>query len=80
MGYEAKHEALVVHDGEAEAVRTIFLEYIALGSVAVLRKRLAMLGIVSKRRTDRHGRVTGGGASRPGRSTTCSVIRSTRAR
>ncbi len=60
MGYEAKDKALVVEEGEAEAVRTIFREYLALGSVPALRKRLAALGIVSKRRTDRHGRVSGG--------------------
>jgi DNA invertase Pin-like site-specific DNA recombinase len=62
MGYEAKDKALVVNETEAEAVRTIFGEYLALRSVPALRKRLAVLGIVSKRRTDRHGRVTGGGA------------------
>ena len=62
MGYDAKDKALVVNETEAEAVRTIFREYLALGSVPALRKRLAALGIVSKRRTDRHGRVSGGGA------------------
>ena len=60
MGYEAKDKTLVVDEGEAEAVRTILRVYLALGSVPALRKRLAALGIVSKRRTDRHGRVSGG--------------------
>ena len=62
MGYQAKDKALVVNESEAEAVRTIFREYLALRSVPALRQHLATLGIVSKRRTDRHGRETGGGA------------------
>jgi DNA invertase Pin-like site-specific DNA recombinase len=62
MGYDANDKALVVNETEAEAVRTIYREYLALGSVPVLRKRLTTLGVVSKRRTDRHGRVSGGGA------------------
>jgi hypothetical protein len=62
MGYHAREKALVGNVAEAEAVRTIFREYLALGSVPGLRKRLATLGIVSKRRTDRHGKMTGGGA------------------
>ncbi|MDU8912867.1 recombinase family protein [Aestuariicoccus sp. MJ-SS9] len=60
MGYDAKDKALVIKDTEAEAVRTIFREYLTLGSVPALRKRLSTLGIVSKCRTDRHGRETGG--------------------
>lgn len=51
---------LVVNDAEADALRTIFRESLAPGSVPALRKRLATLGIVNKRRTDRYGRVTGG--------------------
>ena len=60
MGCDAKDKALVVNRDEAEAVRTIFREYLAPRSVPALRKRLSVLGIVSKRRTDRHGRGTGG--------------------
>jgi len=61
-GYDARNKALVVNAAEADAVRTIFREYLALGAVPVLRKRLATLGDISKRRTDRHGRMSGGGA------------------
>ncbi len=60
FGYEAMDKALIVNAAEAEAVRTIFREYLEVGSVPALRRRLIRLGIVSKVRTDRHGRVTGG--------------------
>ena len=60
LGYDAKEKALVVNQGEASAIRTIFAEYLAKGSVRQLTSRLAELGIVSKRRTDRFGRVSGG--------------------
>lgn len=60
LGYDVKDKALVVNPVEAKAIRTIFAEYIAVGSVRELSKRLGTLGFVSKRRTDRHGRKTGG--------------------
>ncbi len=60
FGYEAQDKALIVNADEADAVRTIFREYLEAGSVPALRRRLDRLGIVSKVRTDRHGRVTGG--------------------
>lgn len=53
-------KALVVNPIEAASIRTIFAEYLAFGSVRQLSARLDALGIVSKRRTDRHGRVRGG--------------------
>jgi len=60
MGYDVKHKALIVNPVEAEAIRTIFAEYLAVGSVRELSVRLDALGIVSKQRTDRYGRKTGG--------------------
>jgi hypothetical protein len=60
LGYDVVDKALVVNSIEAEAIRTIFVEYLALGSVRQLSERLDALGIVSKHRTDRHGRVSGG--------------------
>lgn len=60
LGYDAKDKALVVNPSEAMAVRTIFAEYLTAGSLRRLTSRLAELGIVSKRRTDRFGRVSGG--------------------
>ncbi|MCK0104380.1 recombinase family protein [Pseudohalocynthiibacter sp. F2068] len=55
-------KALMVNAEEAAAVRAIFAEYLSAGSVRQLAERLNELGVVSKRRTDRHGRVTGGAA------------------
>ncbi|MCV2873013.1 recombinase family protein [Defluviimonas sp. WL0050] len=60
FGYEAQDKALIVNADEADAVRTIFREYLEAGSVPVSRRRLGRLGIVSKVQTERHGRVTGG--------------------
>jgi site-specific DNA recombinase len=60
LGYDVEDKALVVSPTEATAIRTIFAEYLALGSVRQLRVRLDALGIVSKQRTNRFGRVSGG--------------------
>ena len=62
MGYDVKDKTLIVNVAEAEAIRTIYREYLALRSVPALIDRLDALGIISKRRTDRFGRVTGGAA------------------
>lgn len=62
MGYDVKDKALVVNGQEALAIRTIFAEYLATGSVRQLSARLNDLGVVSKRRIDRHGRFSGGEA------------------
>src|SRR6056297_652870 len=62
FGYRAENKALLVESAEAEAVRAIYAEYLRLGSVRALRGRLDALGIVSRRRVDRHGKVTGGAA------------------
>ena len=60
LGYDVEDKALVVSPTEATAIRTIFAEYLALGSVRQLRARLDALGIASKQRTNRFGRVSGG--------------------
>ena len=60
LGYDVEDKALVVSPTEATAIRTIFAEYLVLGSVRQLRARLDALGIVSKQRTNRFGRVSGG--------------------
>ncbi|MEM7471581.1 MAG: recombinase family protein [Pseudomonadota bacterium] len=62
MGYEVRDKALVVNPDEAHSIRTIYNEYLATGSVRSLARTLSERGIVSKRRTDRHGRITGGKA------------------
>jgi len=60
LGYDVIDKALVVNPHEAAAIRTIFAEYLAAGSVRQLGKRLNELGIVSKQRTNRHGHISGG--------------------
>ena len=60
LGYDVVNKVLVVNPDEAAAIRTIFAEYLSSGSVRQLAKRLNELGVVSKRRTNRHGRVSGG--------------------
>lgn len=60
MGYDVKDKALMVNAAEAEAIRTIYRDYLDLRSVPALIARLGECGITSKRRTDRFGRVTGG--------------------
>ena len=60
MGYDVIDKALEVNPTEATVIRTIFAEYLSTGSVRQLAERINEFGIVSKRRTDRHGRVTGG--------------------
>ncbi|MDG1094000.1 MAG: recombinase family protein [Paracoccaceae bacterium] len=60
FGYDVVDKALVVNPKQAASVRMVFAEYLASGSVRELSTRLNELGVVSKRRTDRHGRVTGG--------------------
>ncbi len=60
LGYDVKDKALVVNTKEASAIRTIFAEYIDLGSARQLSARLDDLGVVSKERTNRYGHVSGG--------------------
>ena len=50
----------MVNAEEAAAILTIFTEYLASESVRQLAVRLDELGVVSKRRINRHGRVSGG--------------------
>jgi site-specific DNA recombinase len=66
MGYDVENRRLVVNEQEAETVRTIMTRYLALGSVTALVSELAVLGVVSKRRVNRNGHVTGGTAYRRG--------------
>ncbi|WP_413720229.1 recombinase family protein [Silicimonas sp. MF1-12-2] len=81
FGYDAEDKTLLVNHEEADAVRTIFREYLALGSVPILRRRLSELGVVSKRRTDRPMAVSReGGRSPPVLSTTCFAVRPMSAR
>ena len=60
LGYDVRDRKLVIVEAEAETVRHIYRRYADLGSVRALQEELEADGIVSKRRTDRFGRETGG--------------------
>ncbi len=63
LGYDLPvpgSRALVVNDGEAETVRTIFATSPQLGSAQALERGLAARGIRSTRRTTRKGKTFGG--------------------
>ena len=60
LGYRAANHKLVVIDGEAEIVRSIFRRYMEIGSVRLLKEELDARGINSKSWTSAAGRVIGG--------------------
>jgi len=60
LGYDVKERKLVVNEEEAERVRLIFRQYLALGCVAKLRADLDHRGVRSKQRVLTSGRVFGG--------------------
>ena len=60
LGYDVADRKLVINQKEAETVCHIFRRYADLGSVRALQEELEADGVVSKRRTDRFGRETGG--------------------
>ncbi|HEX3918857.1 MAG TPA: recombinase family protein [Caulobacteraceae bacterium] len=60
LGYDAQGRALVVNEVEAEQVRQIYLRYLELGSVHMLRDELEAQGRRSKRRTTLSGKEIGG--------------------
>ena len=62
LGYTAVDKKVVVVPAEAEAVRTIFQRYLALGSIRALAADLDLRGIRSKRRRLSTGRSIGGGS------------------
>ena len=60
LGYRCFDKKVLVVPEEAEAVRTIFARYLALGSVGALTEDLDRRGITTKQRRGTDGRVTGG--------------------
>ena len=62
LGYAAVDKKVVVVPADAEAVRTIFERYLALGSVGALTGDLDRRGIRSKPRQLSDGRTIGGGS------------------
>lgn len=66
LGYNVMDRKLIIDEGEAESVRTVFRRHQALRSLQALAPDLAKNGIVSKTRIMRSGRVVGGHAFSPG--------------
>jgi hypothetical protein len=60
LGYDVKNRNLVINEEEADRVRLIFRQYLALGCVSKLRADLDQRGIRSKQRALTSGRVQGG--------------------
>ena len=60
LGYRVRDRRLVIVDGEAEIVRTIFRRYAELGSVRLLKEELEAQGRKSKSWTSAAGRMIGG--------------------
>ena len=60
LGYRCVDKKVLVVPEEAEAVRTIFARYLAVGSVGALIEDLDRRGIRTKQRRGTDGRVTGG--------------------
>ncbi len=59
LGYDAKDRKLVVNEREAKTVRHVFQNYVALGSVRLLKQALDAHGILSKKRMSAAGRRSG---------------------
>jgi len=60
LGYDVRDKKLLINAAEADCVRHIHRRYAELGSVRALKAELDRDGIVSKLRTDKYGRTTGG--------------------
>ena len=60
VGYDLDDRHLVVNPAGAEHVREIYQLYLKLGCVTKLKEYLKQAGILSKKRTSRTGRVSGG--------------------
>ena len=60
LGYVTREKKLVIDEGEAEYVRTIFRRYLELGSIGALLTDLRTRGIVTKARTRPDGSRVGG--------------------
>src|SRR6202049_1491140 len=62
LGYNVKDRKLVINQEEADRVRPIFQQYLALGCVAKLRGELEQRGMRINERSLAPGRVRGGGS------------------
>ena len=60
MGYDLKNRKLVINEAEANAVCHFYQRYLTLGCVSALKAELDAQGVVSKVRTSRTGKTSGG--------------------
>jgi DNA invertase Pin-like site-specific DNA recombinase len=60
LGYEPDGRTLVVHEAEAETVRTVFRLYLELGTVRKVKEKADRLGLTTKVRAGQGKRVGGG--------------------
>ncbi len=60
LGYTPNGRTLLIHETEAETVRTLFALYLELGSVRLLKAEVDRRGIVSKRWVTATGKAWGG--------------------
>jgi site-specific DNA recombinase len=60
LGYDTRERKITVNKAEAEAVRTIFLHYLKLGSLNLLMADLRKRSIVTKKRVLKSGKSIGG--------------------
>ena len=60
LGYVVKDRNLLIEPTEAKSVRQIFERFLMIRSVTTLVRELPKLGIVSKKRTTKSGKIIGG--------------------
>ena len=60
LGYDAIDKKLVINETEANAVRHIYERYVDLKNVRLLKSELTKDGYITKRRTTKTGKATGG--------------------
>jgi site-specific DNA recombinase len=60
LGYDLKNRTLVINEPEAETVRTLFRLYLELETVRRLKEEADRRGLVTKRRPQATGAITGG--------------------
>ena len=60
LGYDLKHRTLVINEPEAATVRTLFRLYLELETVRRLKEEAERRGLMTKRRLQATGEITGG--------------------
>jgi hypothetical protein len=60
LGYEADGRTLTIHEAEAQTVRTVFRLYLEQGSVRRVKEEADRLGLTTKLRPGKGGRMRGG--------------------